>query len=155
MSQNETAYTPGTFKWGGKEYPFDFRDADDAEKYEKAYDEMKEKIGKMPKDGKASSIMRWNCRIIREFFDSLFGEGAGAEICGEKDNLGIVNESFKAFMVHARGQSAEIQHMKNELNGIASNREQRRNQQYNGKKKKQGYHNRPQDQRPTSPTPVK
>ena len=155
MSQNDTAYTPETFKWKGKEYPFDFRDADDAEKYEAAYNTMKGKVQTMPKDGKASTILRWNCRIIREFFDEMFGEGAGIEICGEKDNLGCVDDAFKAFMTHARGQSNEIQRMKNDLNQIAGNRQQRHDQQRNGKKK-QGYHNRPQEQRPhNGPTPVK
>ena len=155
MSQNDTAYTPGKFLYNGKEYPFDFRDADDTEKYEEAFTYLQGEQAKSPKSGKASDILRWNCGVIRKFFDMLFGEGAGKEICGEKDNLGLANQAFVAFMILAKDQSNEIQRDKNTISQITGNRQQRRDQQKNGKKK-QGYNNRPQEQRQhNGPRPVK
>ena len=61
---------------GNIDVDFSFTDADDIEKFEKALIVVKEKSAEYEKKQlKMSEALRFECNIIDEFFDTVFGEG--------------------------------------------------------------------------------
>lgn len=129
MSQIETI-----FKFNGKEYTFDIRNADDAEKFEKGLDHLQEAAKNEPPVGKASESIRFQCQMIRGFFDVCLGADAGTEICGTADNLTSHYDAYKQFCDMVASQNAYIRQAKAAFGG---NRQNRRNHK-NGKSGKKG-----------------
>lgn len=119
------------FSYNGCEYEFDVRDADAAEKFETAAQTLQLADKSMPKDGKASSQIRYQCGIIKRFFDDCLGPGAGTAICGDRDNAGICTEAYAAFLNIVKAQKNELLRVKGTFSQY-SNRQQRRHPQ-NGK----------------------
>lgn len=121
------------FRNNGREYEFDMRDAADAAKYEDAIERLKEMEKAIPKDGRASDLLIAHCEMIRAFFDTCFGEGAGVMICGDKFNVSNHYDAYERFVMMARDQNADVRRSLNTF-GQHSNRQQRRS-----KKKKNSY----------------
>lgn len=119
------------FSYNGCEYEYDVRDAETAEKFEAAVQRVQVADKNMPKDGKASSQIRYQCGIIKNFFDDCLEPGAGTAICGERDNFGICMEAYTAFLNMIKLQKSEIVRMSSTF-GQYSNRQQQRHPQ-NGK----------------------
>lgn len=79
----------------GVEVEFDFLDADNIEKFENEAEKVKEKADKYKKqEMKYSEAIRTECKIIKDFFDAVFGAGMSEKMFGKKDNL---NDCIKAF----------------------------------------------------------
>ena len=79
----------------GIEVEFDIFDADTAEKYEIALDNLEasgEEAKKTGQNGKLSEIIRMQCEGVIDFVDDIFGDGTAREIFGERTNL---RESLK------------------------------------------------------------
>lgn len=101
------------FCWNGAEYEFDARDADDAERFEKAIDQMGKEEAELPKAGKASELIRGQCAMLKRFFDRVLGEGAAVAVCGEKDNYHNCTAAYKAFLELVKEQKDDILSTKN------------------------------------------
>lgn len=86
------------FSHNNKEYPFDVRDAEDMERFEKALEVLQIKEKEAPKIGKASEILKYNSDMIKEFFDNCLGTGAGNTICTDKSNVGLCYSAYMAFV---------------------------------------------------------
>lgn len=123
------------FKWNDNEFEFDTRDADDAERLEKAVDAIQKAEKAMPKDGKTSDLIRLQCSMIKDFFDTCLGEGSGVLICTEKNRLDLHYEAYEAFLRMVRGQKNYITDKGNTFRQY-SNREQRRHPQNPGQNQK-------------------
>jgi hypothetical protein len=80
------------------EFELDLEDADDAERYEKAFLQLDEDEKAIKKDGTLSEMIKSSCGIYYKLFDSIFGEGAGLNILGEKFNLRVCEETFDSFI---------------------------------------------------------
>lgn len=113
------------FKYNGKEYEFDVSDADFAEKLESAATKMREEESKIPKTGFASDIIKGQCKMIKNYFDNCLGEGAGVEICTEKNKLSLCYDAYEAFLMFVKAQNNAIVQAKNSFANF-SNRQQRR-----------------------------
>lgn len=113
------------FKYNGNEFEFDARDADCAEALENAFDKMSEEEEKIPKTGKSSEIIRGQCKLLKDFFDRIFGKGAGEAICTEKNNVVMCYNAYDEFLKLVREQKDDIINTKNTF-GKYSNRQQRR-----------------------------
>ena len=122
MSQNET---PTVFRWNGKEYPFDIRNVEDAEKFEQAAADMTEEARTLAKTGKISSMIRAQCVCIKDFFVTCFGEDTAAEILGDKQNLEVYYGAYHAFCETVTKQKEYFTQIRNTFNQF-SNRQQRR-----------------------------
>jgi hypothetical protein len=74
----------------GIEFDVDFTDADVLEKMEKAREEVGIKASELEKNknniSEAEGI-RQECKIVKEFFDNVFGEGTSEKIFGNKNSL--------------------------------------------------------------------
>ncbi len=123
------------FRWNDAEYEFDTRDADCAELLEKAVADMTTAEKERPKDGTASSQIRYQCDMIKAFFDTCLGPGAGIAICTEKSKVDICYEAYQAFINLARDQKRYITDKGNTFRQY-SNRNQRRHPQNPGQNKK-------------------
>lgn len=108
MSQAETI-----FRYNGAEYEFDIRDADDAERYEKAIANMEKTEAATPKEGNISTIYRAQCSMIKTFFDECLGAGAGIAICTTKDNVSVCYQAYLAFVEFAAKQKDDVLGFKN------------------------------------------
>lgn len=113
------------FKRNGAEYEFDVRDADTAEKFENAVDKMRDEEKNIPKAGKASEIIRQQCKMIKNFFDNCLGEGAGVALCTEKSNISEHYDAYESFLLMVRSQKDDVLSAKNTF-AKYSNRQQRR-----------------------------
>ena len=116
---------PTVFDYNGKQFEFDFRDADNAERYEDAIKKMESEEKELEKEGSASVIIRGQCAFLKRFFDRVLGDGAGKAICGERDNLMCCYNAYDAFLSFVREQSKSMLEYKNSF-GKYSNRQQRR-----------------------------
>lgn len=113
------------FQYNGVEYEFDVRDADASEKFENAVEKMKEEEAATSKTGKSSELIRAHCKLIKDFFDRVLGDGAGNAICTEKNNISICYAAYEAFLEVVRSQRDDIVRARNTF-GKYSNRQQRR-----------------------------
>ena len=112
----------------GLSLELDLQDADTSERYEKAFDNMKADENSLPKDGKLSDRIRAYCKIFRDLFDSLFGEGAAEKIfAGVPDNADRYDEIYFDFLDFVAKQKNDIIQRKAErFAKYAPNRQQRR-----------------------------
>lgn len=129
MSQNKVKTV---FDYNGVSYEFDVRDADTSEKYEDALEKMAKEEKEIPKTGKGSEIIRAQCKMLKNFFDSCLGKNAGTAICGEKNNIAVCYEAYGAFLDMIATQKDGILASKNTFQKY-SNRQQRRAAQKQGK----------------------
>ena len=68
----------------------DFTDADLLEKIDKECIEVDKKAEQLRKDKENLSLaegIRQECKIVKEFFDNVFGEGTSEEVFKGKDSL--------------------------------------------------------------------
>lgn len=94
MSQTENII----FRHNDFEGEFDIFDADSAELLEKSMAQLREDEKDLPKTGSISDIVRSQCKWLRDFFDRIFGEGAGTKICGLRDNFNICRDAYVTFL---------------------------------------------------------
>jgi len=120
MSQINT-----TFERNGASYEFDFRDADDAAKYEAAVAALKEAEKNASKDGSASEMIKQHCSMLKTFFNVCLGDDAGDAVCGKKNNISECYEAYDEFLAFVSAQKDDVLRAKNVF-AKYSNREQRR-----------------------------
>ena len=115
------------------EVKFDFLDADDVERFEKEAQKIKEECElKNKKEMSYSEIIKEECKIIDNFFDNVFGEGISEKIFKGKKNL---NEHIKVFEDIINEKINKQKELQNTFERYQPNREQRRYNQYRGKRK--------------------
>lgn len=109
----------------GKEIDFDFFDADEMEKAEKAIEKFQEKGKKLniTKSQKSSDIIRKTCYLIFELFDDVLGEGIHKEIFGEKTSLSLCRKAFEDLVNEKKKAENEFEEISNVY---STNRVQRR-----------------------------
>lgn len=112
------------FVYNGAEYPFNVRNADDAEKYENAIKLLEEEEKTSDKTGSMSAIIRTQCKLFKNFFNRVLEDGAGNAICGEKDDLDVCQDAYLRFLAFVKAQGTKP--IKVNAYGVYSNREQRR-----------------------------
>lgn len=85
--------------YSGGEYPFDISEAGCIQRLTEALASMKEKP-----EGDAADQVESHCCMIAEFFDTLFGEGAGECICGRVMSGQAYSEAYLNFIAYIREQ---------------------------------------------------
>lgn len=91
------------FTFNGVEKNFDLGSVADNKRFETAVRNMQEEEPKLPKTGYTSEVMAAQIQMLKKFFDTVFGEGAGTELCGE-DNLNTAYEAYEAFLIFVSSQ---------------------------------------------------
>ncbi len=105
-----------TIKILNTELEFNFSDADDMERFEKAHVKAEKLLNEYETDGKkASEAIREYCKIVFNCFDEIFGDGTAKKIFGEKTNLNSCIEAFKDLIKAKIDQEKEFE---NEITNI-------------------------------------
>ena len=87
----------------------DYNDADDIERFEKAKEEVKQKLENMSEKGKTNAeIIRESCGYIFNFFDEVLGQGVHKKIFGTKCNIEKCMDAFIDFTEEIIKQSNKI-----------------------------------------------
>lgn len=117
-----------TWKINGLELTLDMEDADTAERYESAFEVMMKEENETRNIAKLSKKIRAYCRIFRNLYDRIFGEGTSAKIfenvpenCAEYDKIYC---DFLDFVKNQQSDSA--QRRSGILAKYSPNRQQRR-----------------------------
>lgn len=101
----------------------DIYDLEVAEKYEKALKTVQESSSK--DDSKSlSEGIRFQCKLIFDFFNTVFGEGTNKKIFGNKVNLMTCVKAFEEVVSRMNEQKKEIEKLSNKY---SPNRAARRN----------------------------
>lgn len=120
------------FKYNGVEYEFDVSDAEVAEKIEEATKLLQEEAKAIPKDGKMSTQIKGQCKLIRNYLDRVLTKGAGVNLCGEKYNLENHYSAYETFISFAERQKRGlIAHSNNFRNNSNRNK---KNKKFKAKK---------------------
>lgn len=70
------------------------------ENYEAAHDVVLEKVQNMEQTGKRrSELIKYQCEVIFEFFDTVFGEGTSNKVFGESCNLRTCLNAYEEICV--------------------------------------------------------
>lgn len=100
-----------TWKINGLELALDMEDADTAERYESAFDIMMQEEKETKNIVRLSQKIRAYCKIFRNLYDRIFGEGTSAKIfenvpenCAEYDRIYC---DFLDFVKNQRSDSAQ------------------------------------------------
>lgn len=112
----------------GVEFEFDFCDADHAEVYERETRRVLERVNdKRQYEGKSNADgIRIQCRIIDNFFDAVFGNGAADKLFHGKSNLREHMEAFSEMSDAAKKSSDDLRTL---AGRYAPNRAARRQEQ--------------------------
>lgn len=90
----------------GKEFEFDLFELETTKKYEKAFQDVVEKMKNMDEETMLSEAIVIQCDAIRACVDEIFGEGTGIAVCGENYNLTKHMDAFDALVDEAAKQRA-------------------------------------------------
>lgn len=115
------------------EVEFSFLDADDVERFEKEAEKVKnESKNKEIKEMSYSEALKAECKIIKDFFDNVFGKGISEKLFGGKNDL---LEHIRAFEDIVNEKINQQKQLNNTYERYQPNREQRRYNQFNKRKK--------------------
>ena len=93
----------------GISLPLDLSDADVMARYEAAFEAMKQDETDIPRDGRASERIRGYCRMYRNLYDRIFGEGTAARIFdGLPTSSEVYENVYASFLDFVMGQTTEI-----------------------------------------------
>lgn len=102
------------------ELDIDFTDADTIETIEKGRKELIEKCNNLDIDKLTPAEgIRQECKIIKDFFDCVFGEGTSQKLFGEKNSYKLCFEAFEDIIEARDKQLGEI---KNRLDNYSPDR---------------------------------
>ena len=100
----------------------DIYDVEVAEKYEKGLKEVRDSSTKV--SGKTlSEGIKFQCNLIFDMFNSMFGEGSDKKIFGTKVNLMICLKAFDELVTQVNDKMKEIEKLANKY---SPNRAQKR-----------------------------
>lgn len=125
MSQNQK--NPKIWEINGVALELDLEDAEALERYEAAFERMSRAENAIPKDGRASGIVRAYCGMFRGLFRDIFGENADAIFDGVPVNARRYDEIYENFLLFVKAQQEAAAGQRRELMArYRPNRAQRR-----------------------------
>lgn len=112
----------------GLSLELDLESADCVERLENAFDKMSEEEKQVPKDGKLSTRIRAYCRLFRNLYDRVFGEGTSEKIFKDiPDNTDKYDEIYFSFLRFIAAQKTAAAEKRTErISEYRPNRQQRR-----------------------------
>lgn len=90
------------WKTGGREYYFDVSESESMDKLNGALAAL---CGECGESGDpAANTLEKHCAMIGRFFDTVFGDGAGTEICGQRHSAEQYTMRYVDFIVFVNRQ---------------------------------------------------
>lgn len=112
-------------KINGVEFEIDFTDADLTERFDKACEDVGKKANELANNKEnltPAEGIRQECKIVKDFFDYVLGDGTSQKIFGEKDSLKLCLEAYED-IVEIRNKQFEEYY--NKINKYSPERLQR------------------------------
>ncbi len=95
------------WKTGGREYYFDVSEGEAMDRLNAALASLTEECTVQSGTSVGGTIEN-HCAVIGRFFDAVFGEGAGREICGERRSAEQYTMCYVDFIVFVNRQVEEF-----------------------------------------------
>ncbi|MDE7364592.1 MAG: hypothetical protein K2N27_06875 [Ruminococcus sp.] len=116
------------WKINGLELTLDMEDADTAERYESAFELMMKEENETRNIAKLSQKIRAYCKIFRNLYDRIFGEGTSAKIFENvPENSAEYDRIYCDFLDFVKNQRSDSAQRKSRiLAKYSPNRQQRR-----------------------------
>lgn len=122
---------PTKWEYNGSTFELDLGDADDADHLEQVFSRFSVAEKSLQKAGGLGDMVRGYDKLFRDFYDDLFGEGAGDAILGERKNMNNCDNAFDSFLAFIDGQNSHFMTRMANINArYSGNRAQRRNAVY-------------------------
>ena len=106
----------------GVEFEIDFTDADLIERIDKKVKEVEEQGKELEKNKKnitPAEGIRQECKIVKEFFDYVLGDGASKKIFGDKNSL---RDCLQAFEDLVNERNRQLNNFKKVVNKYSPDR---------------------------------
>ena len=100
--------------WNGKTLPFDVSEAGCMGRLLAALEGLRRNLSSFRREQDADDIISCHCGILQEFFDDLFGDGAGEELCGKSLSAEAYSGAYIDFMDFINGQIDALNRMRQE-----------------------------------------
>lgn len=118
-----------TYNINGVAVEYDTFDTANMELFISELERVQKEAEALPKD--VTAYMKGMCELVRDFFDTVIGEGTAEKCFGPRSNLKAIVFAYGDFVRNVAEEMASIKDMANELPvpGVAAapvNREQRR-----------------------------
>lgn len=99
---------PGTgWEMNGIALTIDLENADDAERYETAFEQMAAEEAQIAKESRKSAQIRGYCMMYKHLFDNIFGAGTSDRLFAETPmNAAAYEDVYDSFLDYVRGQTA-------------------------------------------------
>ncbi len=114
----------------GVELELDLLDADMAEKFETECQRVKDRVAdKKAYEGKSNpDAIRYQCEVVNDFFDSVFGYGTSEKVFEGRHHIGRSMEAFATVVSEANKSGEKIKEISREYmpGGATPNRAARR-----------------------------
>ena len=86
-----------TINISGVELELDIYDVDVYEKYEHEVNEVSRKVNEESPEGLSTAAsLRYQCGVVKDFFDAVFGPGTAEELFHGKNNIRDTNDAYLA-----------------------------------------------------------
>lgn len=84
-----------TINISGVELELDIYDVDVYEKYEHEVNEVSRKVNEESPEGLSTAAsLRYQCGVVKDFFDAVFGPGTAEELFHGKNNIRDTNDAY-------------------------------------------------------------
>ncbi len=93
-----------TWVYNGQEYPFDISDSENMGRMCRGLEALRTDIGTLGTSGTPEESLREQCEIIRHFFDIVFTDGVGVNICGEAFSADAHTTAYMEFILFVNAQ---------------------------------------------------
>lgn len=90
--------------WNTTTYPFDVSEAGCMGRLLGALEGLRANLAQFRREQDADDMLSCHCGILQEFFDDIFGDGAGETLCGKALSAEAYSRAYIDFMDFVNGQ---------------------------------------------------
>lgn len=100
--------------WNGTTLPFDVSEAGCMGRLLTALEGLRGNLSRFRREQDADDIISCHCGILQEFFDDIFGDGAGETLCGKSLSAEAYTGAYIHFMDFVNGQIDTLNRLRQE-----------------------------------------
>ena len=100
--------------WNTRTYPFDVSEAGCMGRLLSALEGLRNHLAQLRREADADEMLSCHCGILQEFFNGIFGDGAGEALCGKALSTEAYSRAYIDFMDFVNDQVDELNRMRRE-----------------------------------------
>ena len=102
------------WKWNTKEYYFDITEPGCMRRLMDALTGLRNNLAQFRREQETDDMLSCHCGILQEFFDDVFGEGAGEDLCGKQLSAEVYSRAYLEFLDFAGCQMDALEKLQKE-----------------------------------------